>query len=149
MTTTDQTLATEPAPPKGARLLHTMLRVQDLDRSLAFYVDMLGMKLIRKKDYPDGEFTLAFVGYGAEQADAVIELTHNWGEGEYDLGNGYGHIAIGVDDLYGTCDALDAAGANIARPAGPMKADPSIVIAFVKDPDGYMVELIQTTSIGH
>lgn len=139
---------TEGTPPAGARMLHTMLRVSDLDKSLAFYVDRLGMKLLRKKDYPEGEFTLAFVGYGGEADHTVIELTHNWGEGGYDLGNAYGHIAIGVDDIYGTCDALAAAGAKVVRPAGPMKADPSIVIAFVEDPDGYKVELIETGSVG-
>tara|TARA_R110002126_G_scaffold10615_8_gene48887 strand:- start:1614 stop:2066 length:453 start_codon:yes stop_codon:yes gene_type:complete len=135
-------------PPAGARMLHTMLRVHDLDRSLDFYVGILGMTLLRRKDYPDGKFTLAFVGYGGESGHTVIELTHNWGDDPYDLGNGYGHIAIGVDDIYATCDALATAGAKVIRPAGPMKADPAIVIAFIEDPDGYKVELIQTASIG-
>jgi lactoylglutathione lyase len=136
------------APPAGARVLHTMLRVHDLDTSLAFYTGLLGMTLLRKKDYPEGKFTLAFVGYGDEASSTVIELTHNWGNAPYALGTGYGHIAIGVDDIYATCDALAKAGAKIARPAGPMKADASIVIAFVEDPDGYKVELIDTKSVG-
>ena len=139
---------TDGTPPAGARMLHTMVRVCDLDRSLDFYVGMLGMKLLRKKDYPEGEFTLAFVGYADEAGGTVIELTHNWGAEPYDLGDGYGHIAIGVDDIYATCAALEKAGAKIVRPAGPMKADPAIVIAFVEDPDGYKVELIATDSIG-
>ncbi|MCW5771277.1 MAG: lactoylglutathione lyase [Rhodospirillaceae bacterium] len=135
-------------PPAGARMLHTMLRVHDLDKSLHFYTGLLGMQLLRKKDYPDGKFTLAFVGFGGEADHTVIELTHNWGNAPYELGNAYGHIAIGVDDIYGTCDALAKAGAKVVRPAGPMKADPSIVIAFVEDPDGYKVELIDTKSVG-
>lgn len=134
--------------PKGARILHTMLRVSDLDASLRFYIDILGMRLLRKKDYPDGEFTLAFVGYGDEEDSAVIELTHNWGEGAYNLGDGYGHIAIGADDIYETCATLESAGAKIIREPGPMSADPSIVLAFVEDPDGYKVELIASDSIG-
>jgi lactoylglutathione lyase len=134
--------------PAGARMLHTMLRVHDLDKSLAFYTGALGMKLLRRKDYPEGKFTLAFVGYGDEAGHTVIELTHNWGNAPYALGTGYGHIAIGVDDIYGACETLAKAGVKIARPAGPMKADPSIVIAFVEDPDGYKVELISTSSVG-
>ena len=141
-------MTTTTGAPAGARILHTMLRVKDLDASLKFYVDTLGMKLLRKKDYPDGKFTLAFVGYGGEADTAVLELTHNWGSDAYDLGTGYGHVAIGVDDIYASCTALEAAGARVIRPAGPMKADAAIVIAFLEDPDGYKVELIQTGSIG-
>jgi len=118
-----------------------MLRVRDLDAALAFYTDVLGMRLIRRKDYPEGEFTLAFVGYGDESDSAVLELTHNWGDHEYDLGNAYGHIAIGVDDVYAACDRIKAAGGNVVREAGPMKGG-ATVIAFVEDPDGYKVELI-------
>lgn len=140
--------AEEGTPPKGARMLHTMLRVRDLDASLNFYTGLLGMKLLRKKDYPEGEFTLAFVGYGDEADHAVIELTHNWGDEEYDLGNAYGHVAIGVDDIYGTCERLEKAGAKVVRPAGPMKTDASIVIAFIEDPDGYKIELIDSGSVG-
>ncbi|MCG9886099.1 MAG: lactoylglutathione lyase [Cyanobacteria bacterium] len=129
------------------RLLHTMLRVGDLERSLAFYCDVLGMKLLRRKDYPSGEFTLAFVGYGDEADTAVIELTHNWGTESYDLGNGYGHIALGVDDIYGTCEAIAARGGKVTREPGPMKHG-STVIAFVEDPDGYKIELIQLGTQG-
>jgi lactoylglutathione lyase len=146
--TTDASQTNPSAPPAGARMLHTMLRVHDLDKSLDFYTGLLGMKLLRKKDYPDGEFTLAFVGYGGEQDHTVLELTHNWGDEPYDLGNGYGHVAIGVDDIYGTCEKLEKAGAKVVRPAGPMKADASIVIAFIEDPDGYKIELIETDSVG-
>jgi len=125
------------------RLLHTMIRVKDLDKSLDFYTRLLGMKMLRKKDYPTGEFTLAFVGYGDEDSDAVIELTHNWGqEKPYDLGSGFGHLAIGVPDVYGTCEALAKEGVKIPRPAGPMKHGGS-VIAFVEDPDGYKIELVE------
>ena len=125
------------------RMLHTMIRVFDLDKSIEFYCGKLGMTLLRRKDYPDGKFTLAFVGYGDENANAVIELTHNWGRAEpYDLGTGFGHIALGVKDIYGTCAKLAAAGAKIPRPPGPMKHGGS-VIAFVEDPDGYKIELIQ------
>jgi lactoylglutathione lyase len=137
------------APEKSAgtagsrRLLHTMIRVRDLDRSLDFYTRLLGMNLLRKKDYPSGEFTLAFVGYGAEDTDAVIELTHNWGQKEpYQLGTGFGHLAIAVDDAYKTCEVLAAEGVKIPRPAGPMKHGGS-VIAFIEDPDGYKIELIE------
>ena len=136
------------APLAGARILHTMLRVHDLEKSLAFYTGLLGMKLLRKKDYPDGKFTLAFVGYGDEAGHTVIELTHNWGNAPYALGTGYGHLAIAVDDIYGACAALEKAGVKVPRPAGPMKADPSIVIAFVEDPDGYKIELIAKSSVG-
>lgn len=124
------------------RLLHTMLRVGDLDRSLAFYTDVLGMKLLRRSDYPDGRFTLAFVGYGPESSEAVIELTHNWGVDRYELGGGYGHIAVEVDDAYAACAAVAAKGGKVTRPAGPMKHG-STVIAFVEDPDGYKIEFIE------
>ncbi|MGF1485644.1 MAG: lactoylglutathione lyase [Prochloraceae cyanobacterium] len=125
------------------RVLHTMLRVGNLEESLKFYCEVLGMKLIRKKDYPGGEFTLAFVGYGDESENAVIELTYNWGTDKYDLGNGYGHIALGVDDIYSTCEKIKEQGGNVVREPGPMKHG-STVIAFVQDPDGYKIELIQT-----
>mgnify|MGYP002147166039 CR=1 FL=1 len=125
------------------RILHTMLRVNNLDESLRFYTDVLGMKLLRKKDYESGRFTLAFVGYGSEADTAVLELTHNWDTNKYDLGNAYGHIAIGVPDIYKTCEAIRAAGGKITREPGPMKHG-STVIAFVEDPNGYKVELIQT-----
>jgi lactoylglutathione lyase len=124
------------------RLLHTMLRVGNLDQSLKFYCDVLGMKLLRQKDYPGGEFTLAFVGYGDEADHSVIELTYNWGTDRYDLGNAYGHIALGVEDIYGTCERIRAQGGKITREPGPMKHG-TTVIAFVEDPDGYKVELIQ------
>ena len=125
------------------RLLHTMIRVMDLDKSIDFYTKELGMKLLSRKDYPSGEFTLAFVGYGAEEDNAVIELTHNWGRAEpYQIGTAFGHLAIGVDDIYGTCERLGKVGVKIPRPPGPM-AHGGSVIAFVEDPDGYKIELIQ------
>ncbi|MGD9764469.1 MAG: lactoylglutathione lyase [Candidatus Binatia bacterium] len=124
------------------RILHTMLRVGDLDRSLAFYCDVLGMRLLRKKDYPGGRFTLAFVGYGAEDDTTVLELTHNWDTSSYDLGKGYGHVAIGLDDIYAACDQYRKKGAKIVREPGPM-AHGATEIAFLEDPDGYKVELIQ------
>ncbi|HTJ85607.1 MAG TPA: lactoylglutathione lyase [Polyangiaceae bacterium] len=124
------------------RILHTMIRVRDLDKSLAFYTDALGMRLLRKTDYPGGEFTLAFVGYGSEEDGAVIELTHNWGTKDYVMGDAFGHIAIAVDDAYAACDKLRAKGVTITREPGPMKHG-STVIAFVVDPDGYKIELIQ------
>lgn len=127
------------------RLLHTMLRVGNLDKSLAFYTEVLGMKLLRRKDYPEGRFTLAFVGYGDESETAVIELTHNWDTDSYNLGNGYGHIALEVDDAYAACDAVRAKGGNVVREAGPMKHG-TTVIAFVEDPDGYKIEFIQKKS---
>jgi lactoylglutathione lyase len=131
------------------RLLHTMLRVGDLERSLQFYCNVLGMSLLRKKDYPSGEFTLAFVGYGEESDHTVLELTYNWGIESYDLDNAYGHIALGVDDIYSTCEQIKAMGGQVVREPGPMKHG-STVIAFVQDPDGYKVELIQLgTSEGH
>ncbi|NJL82231.1 MAG: lactoylglutathione lyase [Chloroflexaceae bacterium] len=129
------------------RLLHTMLRVGNLEASLGFYCNLLGMKLLRQKDYPGGEFTLAFVGYGEESQTAVIELTYNWGTDSYDLGTAYGHIAIGVEDIYGTCEKIRAKGGKISREPGPMKHG-STVIAFVEDPDGYKVELIQLGTQG-
>lgn len=124
------------------RLLHTMLRVGDLEESLRFYCDILGMKLLRRKDYPGGQFTLAFVGYGDEIDHTVIELTHNWGVEQYNLGDAYGHIAIGVDDIYATCNTIKERGGKVVREPGPMKHG-STVIAFVEDPSGYKVELIQ------
>lgn len=123
------------------RILHTMLRVGNLERSLDFYTNVLGMKLLRKKDYPEGRFTLAFVGYGEESETAVIELTHNWDTEQYDLGNGYGHIALEVDDVYAACDRIKAQGGVITREPGPMKHGSSI-LAFVQDPDGYKIELL-------
>lgn len=129
------------------RLLHTMLRVGNLERSLDFYCNVLGMKLLRRKDYPGGEFTLAFVGYGDEADHTVLELTYNWGTEQYDLGNAYGHIAIGVDDIYGTCAQIRKQGGKVTREPGPMKHG-TTVIAFVEDPDGYKVELIQLGTQG-
>lgn len=124
------------------RLLHTMLRVGNLERALQFYTEVLGMRLLRRTDYPEGEFTLAFVGYQDEAAGAVIELTHNWGTSAYDLGNGFGHIALEVEDAYAACAEIKARGGVVTREAGPMKHG-STVIAFVQDPDGYKIELIQ------
>ena len=123
------------------RLLHTMLRVGNLDRSIAFYTDILGMKLLRKHDYPDGEFTLAFVGYGDEASHSVIELTYNYGVEKYELGTAYGHIALGCDDVYATCEKIRAAGGKVVREPGPMKHGTTI-LAFVEDPDGYKIELL-------
>jgi lactoylglutathione lyase len=125
------------------RLLHTMLRVKDLQASLDFYCQLLGMKLLRQKDYPGGKFTLAFVGYGEESDHTVLELTHNWGQDDYDLGDAYGHIAISVDDIYTTCADITERGGKVVRQPGPMQHG-STVIAFVEDPNGYKVELIQT-----
>jgi lactoylglutathione lyase len=127
------------------RLLHTMLRVGDLERSLTFYTEVLGMRLLRRKDYPDGRFTLAFVGYGDESDTAVLELTHNWDTSSYEIGTGYGHIALGVEDIQATCEAMAAKGGRVVRPPGAMKHG-TTVIAFVEDPDGYKVELIQRAS---
>lgn len=125
------------------RFLHTMIRVKDLDTSIDFYSRHLGMKLLRRQDYPEGKFTLAFIGYGDESDHTVLELTYNWDrETAYDLGEGFGHIAIGVEDIYKTCDALEKEGVSIPRKPGPMKHG-TTVIAFVEDPDGYKVELIQ------
>jgi lactoylglutathione lyase len=125
------------------RLLHTMIRVNDLDESLRFYCDLLGMRLLRKNDYPGGRFTLAFVGYDSEDKTAVIELTYNWDTHAYEQGNAFGHIAIGTDDIYLACDELRAKGVKVVREPGPMKHGSS-VIAFVEDPNGYRIELIQT-----
>ncbi|HYD31145.1 MAG TPA: lactoylglutathione lyase [Azospirillaceae bacterium] len=125
------------------RMLHTMIRVFDLEKSIDFYTRHLGMKLLRRRDYESGRFTLAFVGYGAEKDHTVLELTHNWDQAEpYQLGTAFGHIAIGVPDIYGTCEKLAAEGVKMPRPPGPMKHG-STVIAFIEDPDGYKVELIQ------
>lgn len=129
------------------RVLHTMIRVGDLDRSIKFYTDVVGMKLLRRKDYPDGKFTLAFVGYGPETEHAVVELTYNWGTGKYDLGNGFGHIALEVEDVYAACAEIKKRGGKVTREAGPMKHG-STVIAFVEDPDGYKIELIQKGTQG-
>jgi len=123
------------------RILHTMLRVGNLEQSIEFYTTVLGMKLLRQKDYPDGKFTLAFVGYGPESENSVIELTYNWDTTRYDLGGGYGHIALEVDDVYQACDDIRQRGGKIIREAGPMNAGTTI-IAFVEDPDGYAIELI-------
>ena len=127
------------------RLLHTMLRVGDLDRSVAFYTEVLGMRLLRRTDYPAGKFTLAFVGYQDESEGAVLELTHNWGVESYEIGTGYGHVALEVPDAYAACAAIKARGGKVVREAGPMKHG-TTVIAFVEDPDGYKVELIQAKS---
>ena len=124
------------------RILHTMLRVVDLEKSLAFYTGVLGMKLLRRTDYPDGKFTLAFVGYSDEASGAAIELTHNWGTEKYELGNAYGHIAVEVEDAYAACKNIKQRGGKVVREAGKMKHG-STVIAFVDDPDGYKIELIQ------
>lgn len=129
------------------RILHTMLRVGDLQRSIDFYTRVLGMTLLRKSENSEYKYTLAFVGYGDEKDDAVIELTHNWGVSEYELGSAYGHIALEADDIYATCDALRAAGAKITREPGPVKGG-TTVIAFVEDPDGYKIELIAKKDAG-
>jgi lactoylglutathione lyase len=129
------------------RLLHTMLRVGNLEESLKFYCEVLGMKLLRQQDYPGGKFTLAFVGYGDESNNTVIELTYNWGVEKYELGNAYGHIALGVDDIYATCEQIRNQGAQIVREPGAMNHG-STVIAFVEDPDGYKIELIQLGTQG-
>ncbi len=123
------------------RILHTMIRVIDLEKSIQFYTDILDMELLRKKDYPEGKFTLAFVGYGNESEEAVIELTHNWDTENYELGNAFGHIAIEVDDVYKACESMKKSGGKIIRDAGPMNAGTTI-IAFIEDPDGYQIELI-------
>jgi lactoylglutathione lyase len=128
------------------RILHTMLRVGDLDRSIAFYTEILGMRLLRREDFPGGKFTLAFLGYQDEQEGAVLELTYNWGVDRYDLGTGYGHIAIEVDDAHAACDLVRQRGGTVLREAGPM-AHGTTVIAFIADPDGYKIEFIQKS--GH
>ena len=124
------------------RFLHTMIRVNDLEQSIKFYCDVLGMKLLRRKDYPSGRFTLAFVGYGSEAEHSVVELTYNWDTHHYDLGNAFGHLAVGVEDIYRTCDELRRKGAKIVREPGPMKHGGS-EIAFIEDPNGYKIELIE------
>ncbi|TNI23505.1 lactoylglutathione lyase [Aeromonas dhakensis] len=129
------------------RILHTMLRVGDLQRSIDFYTRVLGMKLLRKSENSEYKYTLAFVGYGDEKGEAVIELTYNWGVSEYELGSAYGHIALEADDIYATCEALRAAGAKITREPGPVKGG-TTVIAFVEDPDGYKIELIAKKDAG-
>jgi lactoylglutathione lyase len=129
------------------RLLHTMIRVGDLERSLAFYIGLLGMRLLRRSDYPEGRFTLAFVGYGPEAEGTVLELTHNWDTPGYDLGTGFGHLAVEVEDAYATCADLKARGATVTREPGPMKHGKT-VIAFLQDPDGYKIELIQRGTRG-
>ena len=127
------------------RILHTMIRVGQLERSISFYTDVLGMHLLRRQDYPDGRFTLAFVGYGDESQGAVVELTHNWDTPAYELGNGFGHIALAVDDAYEMCAQIKLRGGKVTREAGPMKHG-TTVIAFAEDPDGYKIELIQSRS---
>ncbi|MDD3374244.1 MAG: lactoylglutathione lyase [Candidatus Omnitrophica bacterium] len=124
------------------RVLHVMFRVSDLEKSLSFYMDVLKMKLLRKQDFPEGKFTLAFLGYGDESESTVLELTHNWDTNKYDLGNAYGHLAIGVDDVYKACEDIKKNGGKITREAGPMKHG-TTVLAFVQDPDGYKIELLQ------
>ena len=144
MTTTDAAETSKTVlDADKSRLLHTMIRVRDLDASLNFYTNQLGMKLLRKRDYPSGKFTLAFVGYGDETNSTVLELTHNWEQAEpYNLGSAFGHLAIAVPDVYKACEGLAAAGVKIPRPAGPM-AHLVSVIAFIEDPDGYRIELIE------
>jgi lactoylglutathione lyase len=134
---------TKRAPIGRARMLHTMLRVADLGRSLEFYLDKLGMQLLRRQDFPEQRFTLAFVGYGEESATTVLELTHNWDTEHYVPGNAFGHVAIGVADVYASVAALAGVGVRVTRPAGPLKGDPREVIAFIDDPDGYRIELIE------
>ncbi|MCE7534477.1 lactoylglutathione lyase [Aliivibrio fischeri] len=129
----------------NGRILHTMIRVGNLDKSIEFYTKVMGMDLLRQNTNEEYKYTLAFLGYGDESQGAVIELTYNWGTEEYDMGTAFGHIAIGVDDIYATCDAIKAAGGNVTREAGPVKGG-STHIAFVKDPDGYMIELIQNSN---
>lgn len=128
------------------KILHTMIRVGRLDRSIAFYTEVLGMRLLRRQDYPEGRFTNAFVGYGDESEGAVLELTHNWDTTSYDLGNGFGHVALAVDDAYAACEQVKTRGGKVTREAGPMKHG-TTVIAFVEDPDGYKIELIQKNTL--
>ncbi|MBI2318051.1 MAG: lactoylglutathione lyase [Betaproteobacteria bacterium] len=125
------------------RILHTMIRVTDLERSLRFYTEVLGMRVLRRKEYPEGKFTNTFVGYGDESQGAVIELTYNWGVSSYEMGNAFGHLAIGVEDVYKTCEEVKRLGGKVTREAGPMKFNPAAVIAFVEDPDGYKIELVR------
>ncbi len=124
------------------RILHTMIRVGDLERSIEFYTEMLGLKLLKRRDFPGGRFTLAFLGYGPAESHPTIELTHNWDTSRYELGDGFGHIALGVPDIYATTARIEAAGGRITRPPGPMKHG-TTVIAFLEDPDGYKIELIE------
>ena len=132
----------------GFRMMHTMIRVRDLDVSIRFYTELLGMTLLRRDDYPEGKFTNAFVGYGPEETDTVVELTYNYEQATpYDLGTGFGHLALGVKDIYAVCDALSARGAKIPRPPGPMKHG-TTHIAFIEDPDGYKIELIDLDTLG-
>jgi lactoylglutathione lyase len=143
MTTETMTKPQGGASAGTFRMMHTMIRVLDLDRSLAFYTGPLAMKLLRKSEYPDGKFTNAFVGYGPEDSNTVVELTYNWGrEQPYEIGTGFGHLALGVPDVYKTCETLAQMGVKITRPPGPMKHGKT-VIAFIEDPDGYKIELIQ------
>jgi lactoylglutathione lyase len=130
------------------RILHTMLRVGDLDRSIRFYTEILGMRLLRREEYPDGQFTLAFVGYGNEREHTVLELTHNWGVSSYEMGTAFGHIAIEVEDAYAACEQVRKAGGKVVREAGPMKHG-TTVIAFIEDPDGYKIEFIQKGTAGY
>jgi len=127
---------------KNFKFLHTMIRVRDMDKSIDFYTRHLGMKLLRRDDYPSGEFTLAFVGYGEEKDNTLIELTQNWGTDDYELGDSFGHLAFGVQDIYGVCAALEKEGVPVPRPPGPMKHGTTI-LAFIEDPDGYKIELIE------
>lgn len=129
-----------------ARVLHTMIRVRNLERSLEFYIGLLGMRLLRRQDFPEGRFSLAFVGYGPESATTVIELTHNWGDNHYELGTAWGHLAIGVADVHAAAAALGEAGVPVVRAAGPLKGDAREIIAFIEDPDGYRIELIERRS---
>lgn len=124
------------------KILHTMLRVGDLDRSIRFYTEVLGMRLLRQREFPEGKFTLAFLGYGEESDGAVIELTYNWGVDKYEIGSGYGHVAIAVPDVYGACAEMRIRGGKIVREPGPMKFS-TVVMAFIEDPDGYRIELIE------
>jgi lactoylglutathione lyase len=129
------------------RMMHTMIRVFDLDTSIKFYTDLLGMKLLRKDDFPEGKFTLAFVGYGPEETDTIVELTYNWDQATpYEIGTGFGHLALGVNDIYAVCSALERQGARIPRPPGAMKHG-TTHIAFIEDPDGYKIELIGLDTI--
>ena len=130
------------------RLLHVMLRVVDLERSISFYTEVLGMRLLRRKEYPGGRFSLAFLGYGEEDDTTVLELTHNWDTTAYELGTAYGHLALGVDDIQAACEAITGRGGRLVRPPGPMKHG-TTVIAFVEDPDGYRIELIELASRAH
>jgi len=139
------TRGTDTESKQSFRFLHTMIRVLDLDKSIDFYTRHLGMSVLRRRDFPDGKFTLAFLGYGDEEANTVIELTHNWDQKDrYALGSAFGHLAVGVPDVYKTCEALKREGVSIPRPPGPMKfGASSTVMAFIEDPDGYRIELIQ------